>query len=279
MNATRLRSHVSSACCAASSSARCWTPRTVQPRCTMVKQREVTERRTTSEPPARVKVSFKLPYRCSFGQELAIVGSGEALGNWDVKNAKRMQWTDGDVWQVEFEVSTGPEVEMEYKYIVKNHSDGKVLAWKPGSNLCLKVPVVQEEQHAVAEEVRVRDAWDGSIQDIELEVSDIELMAHNFTEEEELAAVQSAMDRALEGLAAAMMQSRNLQDVYNDPTAPEVLQADRLVAAATRKAVAMHRALQASHLYGALPTIAADDTVYGNVLPAPAEAADKVGCS
>jgi hypothetical protein len=80
---------------------------------------------------------------------------------------------------------------MEYKYIVKNHSDGRVLAWKPGSNLSLKVPVVQEEQHAVAEEVRVRDAWDGSIQDIELEVSG--LMAHNFTEEEELAAVQSAV--------------------------------------------------------------------------------------
>lgn len=65
------------------------------------------ERRTTTEPPQRVKVSFKLPYRCSFGQELAIVGSGEALGNWDVKHAKRMEWTAGDVWQVEFEVTTG----------------------------------------------------------------------------------------------------------------------------------------------------------------------------
>jgi hypothetical protein len=40
----------------------------------------------------------------------------------------------------------------------------------------------------------------------------------------------------------------------------------------------MHRALQASHLYGHLPTIADEDTVYGNVLPAPSEG-DKVGCS
>lgn len=45
--------------------------------------------------------------RCSWGQELCLVGSGEALGNWSVENAKRMHWTDGDVWQVDFEVSAG----------------------------------------------------------------------------------------------------------------------------------------------------------------------------
>jgi hypothetical protein len=38
-----------------------------------------------------------------------------------------------------------------------------------------------------------------------------------------------------------------------DPTAPEVLQADRLVAAAARKAVAMHRALEASRTMQQLP--------------------------
>lgn len=54
-----------------------------------------------------MKLSFKLPYRCSFGQELCMVGSGDALGNWSVENGKRMQWTDGDVWQVAFEVSAG----------------------------------------------------------------------------------------------------------------------------------------------------------------------------
>jgi hypothetical protein len=54
-----------------------------------------------------VKLSFKLPYKCSFGQEIAMVGSGESLGNWDVHQAKSMHWTDGDIWQVEFEVSAG----------------------------------------------------------------------------------------------------------------------------------------------------------------------------
>lgn len=55
----------------------------------------------------KVKLSFKLPYRCSFGQELCLVGSGEFLGNWSVENGKRMHWTDGDVWTVDFEVWAG----------------------------------------------------------------------------------------------------------------------------------------------------------------------------
>jgi len=197
-----------------------------------------------------VKLSFKLPYRCSFGQEIAIVGSGESLGNWDVHQAKPMHWTDGDVWEVEFEVSAGPQVDMEYKYVVRN-SDGGVLCWKPGSNYQLKVPVLIEEQQAVAEEVLVKDAWDGSIQDVKLETTGC--LSHHFTEEEEMAAVQSAMDRALEGLSQAMSTSTDMQDKLKDPTAPEVLQADRLVAAAARKAIAMHRALNASQVYSSLP--------------------------
>lgn len=178
------------------------------------------------------------------------MGSGESLGNWDVHQAKPMHWTDGDVWEVEFEVSAGPQVDMEYKYVVRN-SDGGVLCWKPGSNYQLKVPVLIEEQQAVAEEVLVKDAWDGSIQDVKLETTGC--LSHHFTEEEEMAAVQSAMDRALEGLSQAMSTSTDMQDKLKDPTAPEVLQADRLVAAAARKAIAMHRALNASQVYSSLP--------------------------
>lgn len=46
-----------------------------------------------------------------------------------------------------------------------------------------------------------------------------------------------------------------------DPTAPEVLQADRLVAAAARKAVAMHRAFEATKQLQALPVSLGQDAV------------------
>jgi hypothetical protein len=55
----------------------------------------------------KLKLSFKLPYRCHFGQDICIVGSSEDLGNWDPRRGVGMQWSEGDVWQVEFDVSAG----------------------------------------------------------------------------------------------------------------------------------------------------------------------------
>jgi hypothetical protein len=54
-----------------------------------------------------VKLSFKLPYRVHFGQDICIVGSSEALGNWDPSRGVGLRWSEGDVWEVEFEVSAG----------------------------------------------------------------------------------------------------------------------------------------------------------------------------
>lgn len=71
------------------------------------------------------------------------------------------------------------------------NSDGGVLYWKPGENCQIRVPVWLKEEKAIAEGVLVRDAWDGSIQDIELEVTGFQ--RQEFTEEEERAAVQSAV--------------------------------------------------------------------------------------
>lgn len=251
MLATRLRCHVSSACGVASSSApavhvmRANRSRRVTVQCF---QQQAAAPVGTGQA-NKVRISFKLPYRCSFGQELCLVGSGEALGNWSVENGKRMHWTDGDVWQVDFEVSAGPEVQLEYKYVVRSQEGA--LYWKPGDNCQIKVPVWLKEEKAIAEGVRVRDAWDGSIQDIELEVTGFH--RQQFTEEEERAAVESAVDRALTELTQAMSSSVSVQQSKQDPTAPEVLQADRLVAAAARKAVAMHRALEASRTMQQLP--------------------------
>ena len=49
-------------------------------------------------------MSFALPYRCEFGQNLSIVGSTTSLGSWDVDQSVDMEWTDGDVWRVELEI-------------------------------------------------------------------------------------------------------------------------------------------------------------------------------
>jgi len=55
----------------------------------------------------KVKLSFKLPYRVNFGQDICLVGSSDVLGNWDPRHGVGMQWSEGDVWQVDLEVSAG----------------------------------------------------------------------------------------------------------------------------------------------------------------------------
>ena len=51
-----------------------------------------------------MRVSFAMPYRCEFGQHIALVGSDEYLGDWDVQRGVPMNWQDGDVWTVDVEL-------------------------------------------------------------------------------------------------------------------------------------------------------------------------------
>ena len=63
-------------------------------------------------------------------------------------------------------------------------------------------------------------------------------------EEAELAAVAAARTRALEDLDQAISQSLNLLSSAPDPAAPEVLAADRIIAANARRALTLMKALQ-----------------------------------
>ena len=51
-----------------------------------------------------MRVSFAVPYRCEFGQHIALVGSDEYLGKWDAQRAVAMNWSHGDVWTVDLEL-------------------------------------------------------------------------------------------------------------------------------------------------------------------------------
>ena len=44
-----------------------------------------------------MRVSFALPYRCTFGQHLCLVGSIHPLGAWDVRQGVAMRWQEGDI--------------------------------------------------------------------------------------------------------------------------------------------------------------------------------------
>lgn len=43
-------------------------------------------------------IKFSIVYNTSPGEEVYVVGSLPELGNWNIQNAKRMQWTNGNNW-------------------------------------------------------------------------------------------------------------------------------------------------------------------------------------
>lgn len=55
---------------------------------------------------------------------------------------------------------------LEYKYVVRE-SDGTVVAWKPGDNCYVRIPLSEEEE-VVPERVSISDAWDGSSRDVQV---------------------------------------------------------------------------------------------------------------
>jgi hypothetical protein len=57
-------------------------------------------------PPAPVALRVVFSLRCSveFGATLKVVGSHDALGEWDVARALPMTWSEGDVWTVTAEL-------------------------------------------------------------------------------------------------------------------------------------------------------------------------------
>ncbi len=49
-----------------------------------------------------------------FGQQLAIVGSCEQLGSWEVASALSMGWDEGHVWRASLELPAGAAIEFKF---------------------------------------------------------------------------------------------------------------------------------------------------------------------
>jgi len=74
-------------------------------------------------------VEFSIHFNTRWGQNLHIVGTHEALGNWKPTNDNRMVWVGSGMWRVELPLYCS---QFEYKYVVV-HDDG-VVVWESCSN-------------------------------------------------------------------------------------------------------------------------------------------------
>lgn len=138
-------------------------------------------------------------------------------------------------------------MDIEYKYVVCGTSGNNLVpVWKPGGNFILKLP----GKGSTA--IQVKDAWDETNREIQIEVKGSERRGgslrsipgvHPSNGDSAVSTLVSATENALDQLRDAVSTSLDLMEESEDPASPELLAADRLVAAAAKRVAAMTQAL------------------------------------
>ena len=78
------------------------------------------------------KIIFQIKYDTKLGEDLAIIGSINELGNWNPYNSLKMGWNEGNIWKTELYINDKTILDFEYKFIVT--SGGFVKRWEEGYN-------------------------------------------------------------------------------------------------------------------------------------------------
>lgn len=76
------------------------------------------------------KIYFEMKYDTQMGENLAVIGSIDKLGNWDTGRSLNLNWNEGNIWVASFDYN---EInDFEYKFIFVDN--GYVKEWENGIN-------------------------------------------------------------------------------------------------------------------------------------------------
>ncbi|CAD8064723.1 unnamed protein product [Paramecium sonneborni] len=74
-------------------------------------------------------IHLKIHFKTEYGQAVYLCGNSKFLGQWNPKQAIRMNWTENDIWEVEVAYH-----EMEYKYFISQYESVSRVLWESGPN-------------------------------------------------------------------------------------------------------------------------------------------------
>ena len=78
------------------------------------------------------KVTFQIEYATIYGEEIAISGSGNSLGNWDQNKVFKLKWTNGNIWKGSISLNEYNFRNFEFKFVLL--SNNKIKTWENGGN-------------------------------------------------------------------------------------------------------------------------------------------------
>lgn len=103
------------------------------------------------EKTALMKIHFYIRFHTRFGQQLAVTGNVEALGNDTITNAFQLTYLNDEFWHGTIEIPLQKNSSLRYKYILLNDDGHHVMEW--GEDRVLDIHSAQ------LEEVQVVDTW------------------------------------------------------------------------------------------------------------------------
>ncbi|CAD8049553.1 unnamed protein product [Paramecium primaurelia] len=74
-------------------------------------------------------IEFRIHFTTQFGKAIYLTGNSDILGNWNPNKAKRMNWSEGNIWKVDILLHN-----FEYKYFVADYDTPSNIIWEPGPN-------------------------------------------------------------------------------------------------------------------------------------------------
>lgn len=94
---------------------------------------------------ATVRLVVRAPQLRS-DDRLAVIGEGDALGNWDATKAIPMTEHQFNEWVVDIDTSKFTDRKLEFKFIAVNTKNQSASLWETGYNRTIELPLIEQKE-------------------------------------------------------------------------------------------------------------------------------------
>ena len=114
--------------------------------CIAVHQCEMSEETPFSQ---TIRLKVRAP-QLRYNERLALLGSGDALGNWEAKRALEMTEHESHEWVISLDAALLPQT-IEFKFVVLDEDEDVTPLWENGTNRIVALPPMNNGEVVVYE--------------------------------------------------------------------------------------------------------------------------------
>ena len=104
-----------------------------------------------------VRLKVRAP-QLRYNERLAVIGAGEALGNWEAKRALEMAEHESNEWVLTLDADILPEA-LEFKFVALDDEEDVTPLWENGANRTVTLPQIEIGEVVVYELSQAPQRW------------------------------------------------------------------------------------------------------------------------